>query len=106
MEKKHPELLKNTIMENVGREKQSELVEIHYKLTEQGKRLSECVHRIQNMGNKLMDESGNSPEAKPMPKEPSTRLPGLISELNSDADGFKMLLTDLERQINKLEPLF
>lgn len=88
-----------------GREKDTELMEIHYKFAEQGKRLSECVDRLTNIGNKLADESqslqpGNEPKA-----EPSQRLSGIITNLHNDADGFKQVISLLERQINKLAPL-
>lgn len=86
-----------------SREKQPELFEIHFVLQEQGKRLSECVSRLSAIANRLEDESQCklSSESEAPPTE--TRLPGITADLNRDVDGYKGLISQIERQLSKIE---
>lgn len=83
-------------------DKQTQLMDIHAKFSEQGKRLHECLDRLTNIGNRLSDESQSLKGSNESTKEPSPHLPGIVSDLSNDADGFKMLVSQLEKQINKL----
>ena len=88
--------------DQASREKQSELFEVHYRFQEQGKRLSDCLSRLSTIANKLEDESENKSEKMPEPP-PSPRLPGITSSLNNAVDGYKDCITQIERQLLKIE---
>lgn len=88
--------------DQTARERQPELFEVHYRFQEQGKRLSDCLERLSTIANKLEDESECKAEKMPEPP-PSPRLPGITSSLNNTVDGYKDCITQIERQLIKIE---
>lgn len=80
----------------------SDLSNIHDCFGEQGKRLSETLIRLTNMGNRLSEDGsmgkGNGAEPKL-----SDRMPGIISSLYNDIDGFRSLNNNLDEIVSKLE---
>lgn len=88
--------------EQVGREKQSDLKEIHYSFQEQGKRLEDCLSRLTAIGNTLSDDSDSLTAKSPVP-EPQSRMPGVVRDLSNCAIGFGDLINRIQTQISKIE---
>lgn len=88
---------------SANREKQPELTELHIKLMESGERLEKCLSRLTTIGNKLADDGVQDKALNEPRAEPSPRLPGLVSDLCRDADGFRSLINSIESQLSKIE---
>lgn len=78
-----------------------DLFHIHDNFGEQGKRLSDIFIRLTSIGNRLSEdmEMDKANGSVPQPE----RMPGIISHLYSDIDGFRSLNNNLEAIVTKLE---
>ena len=80
----------------------SDLSKINDCFGEQGKRLSETLIRLKNIGNRLSEDGSMGYGIVAEPKI-SDRMPGMISSLYNDVDGFRSLNNNLEEIVSKLE---
>lgn len=87
---------------NAERERQPELREVHYGFQEQGKRLSDCLSRLTIIANKLEDESEIITEGVTTPVQ-NLRMAGITNDLINTTDGYKDCISQIERQLNKIE---
>lgn len=87
------------------REKGSELYELHLTFQEQGKRLQDVLAKLTMLGNKLWDESQQLEAKISTPPADKQKLPGIINDLSNCADGYRIVINQIEGQLKKLEGL-
>jgi len=93
-------------MENYGtttQRKETQLESILTGFSDQLERMQKNNSRLNSLGNKLSDESGNLSEGKPDKLMPG--LPGQVSLLQTYLERMIDINCYYERQLNKLEEL-